>query len=466
MDSASSFQFVDSKSSFLPRLVDLTLIMLSLFMILHSYSVYFSKDYLLVLAGLLLLFSYFSESFGLYRSWRLGKFSHMCRMLITILTICYLLIVAFLFVMKYGELYSRVVVVGWYLVSVFLLLSWRLLLRKIKRFRRSKGYSVEKVAIIGLTKTGMDLYNEIWMHDDLGFDCIGFFDDREPGRIVDLEPKLIEGNINQAIELAKSGDIQKLYICLPLLAEQRIADIIQALGDSTVDVLIIPDFLLKNLMNGRIGSVGEMDTISVFESPVNGMKRFYKRSFDIVFSFCAIVAISPVLLAVSIAVYMSSPGAILFKQDRYGLDGRKIKVWKFRSMTVTENSNKVVQASKGDARITKVGAFIRRTSLDELPQFFNVLKGDMSVVGPRPHAVAHNEEYRKLVTYYMLRHKVLPGITGWAQVNGWRGETDTLDKMEKRVEYDLAYIRNWSLWWDVKIVFMTFFKGFVGKNVY
>jgi putative colanic acid biosynthesis UDP-glucose lipid carrier transferase len=466
MNKHSKFHFSSSSSSFFLRIVDITLILIACFIVMKGYHIQYSKDYLLVISGVLLFFSYFGESFGLYRSWRLGKFSHMCILLIAIITICFLLILTTLFLFKYTELYSRVVMVGWYLLTLVLLLSWRLCVREIKRIRRSKGLSVEKVAIVGLTETGMNLYNEIWKHDELGFDCVGFFDDREPSRIVDLEPKLIEGNINQAIELAKSGDIQKLYICLPLLAEQRIADIIQALGDSTVDVLITPDFLLKNLMNGRIGSVGDMDTISVFESPVNGMKRFYKRSFDIVFSLCAIVAISPVLLAVSIAVYMSSPGAILFKQDRYGLDGRKIKVWKFRSMTVTENSNKVVQASKGDTRITKVGAFIRRTSLDELPQFFNVLKGDMSVVGPRPHAVAHNEEYRKLVTYYMLRHKVLPGITGWAQVNGWRGETDTLDKMEKRVEYDLAYIRNWSLWWDVKIVFMTFFKGFVGKNVY
>ncbi|WP_315903045.1 hypothetical protein [Shewanella phaeophyticola] len=267
----------------------------------------FDKDYLLVLSGVLLLFSYLGESVGVYRSWRLGKFSLMCRLLVIVIALCFLIMLTVLFIFKYAELYSRVVMVGWFITSVIFLISWRLMVREIKRVRRSKGLNTEKVAIIGLTQTGMNLHDEIWKHDELGFDCIGFFDDREPNRIVDLEPKLIEGNINQAIELARSGDVQKLYICLPLLAEQRIADIIQQLGDSTVDVLITPDFLLKNLMNGRIGSVGEVDTISVFESPVNGMKRFYKRSFDIVFSLCAIIAISPVLLAVSIAVYMSSP---------------------------------------------------------------------------------------------------------------------------------------------------------------
>ncbi|MEO3680735.1 undecaprenyl-phosphate glucose phosphotransferase [Shewanella vesiculosa] len=466
MDSQSKFQFVGVRSNFLLRVIDIIIITVSLMTIIRGYNLIFDKDYLLLLVGVLFFYSYIGESLGLYRSWRLGRFSTMCRLVFITVTIAFLLMTLVLFFFKYSEVYSRVTMAGWFFLSVFSLVSWRLVVREVKRIRRAKGYNVQKVAIVGLTETGKHLYDEIIKHDELGFECVGFYDDREPVRIENLDVSLIVGSINDAVALATAGRIDKLYVCLPMLAEKRIADIILALGDSTVDVLITPDFLLKNLMHARIGSVGEIDTLSVFESPVNGMKHFYKRTFDIVFSLCAIIAISPVLIAVAIAVYLSSPGAILFKQDRYGLDGRKIKVWKFRSMTVTENADKVVQASKGDARITNVGAFIRRTSLDELPQFFNVLKGDMSVVGPRPHAVAHNEEYRKLVTYYMLRHKVLPGITGWAQVNGWRGETDTLDKMEKRIEYDLAYIRNWSLWWDVKIVFMTFFKGFVGKNVY
>lgn len=466
MDRPSQLQFSRTHSSFILRIIDMAIIVLSLLVIMQGYKVAFTKDYLLVLTGMLLMFSYISESFGLYRSWRLGKFSHMCRLLFAIIVICFLLVFTVLFLFKYTELYSRVVMIGWFILSVVSLVAWRMVVREIKRVRRMKGISVEKVAIVGLTQTGMNLYNEIIMHDELGFECIGFYDDREPSRIEDLDPRLIEGSINDAIEIAKEGRIQKLYICLPMFAEQRIADIIEQLGNTTVDVLITPDFLIKNLMHARIGSVGDVDTISVFESPVNGMKRFYKRSFDVVFSLCALIVISPVLLAVAIAVFVTSPGNVIFKQDRYGLDGRKIKVWKFRSMTVTENADIVTQASKGDARITRVGAFIRRTSLDELPQFFNVLLGDMSVVGPRPHAVSHNEQYRNLVSYYMLRHKVLPGITGWAQVNGWRGETDTLDKMEKRIDFDLAYIRNWTMWWDVKIVFMTLFKGFVGKNVY
>ena len=466
MDSPSKLQFVGARSNVLLRVIDIIIITVSLLIIMRGYNLVFDKDYLLVLVGVLFFYSYIGESLGLYRSWRLGRFSTICRLVLFNVTLAFLLMTLVLFLFKYSEIYSRVTIAGWYLLSVIILIGWRFCVREVKRVRRAKGYNVQKVAIVGLTETGRNLYDEIIKHDELGFECVGFYDDREPSRFDGFDLSLIIGTINDAVELARSGHVKKLYVCLPMIAEKRIADIIEALGDSTADVLITPDFLLKNLMNARIGSVGEVDTISVFESPVNGMRRFYKRSFDIVFSFCAIVGISPVLIGVAIAVYMSSPGPVLFKQDRYGLDGRKIKVWKFRSMTVTENADKVIQARKGDARITNVGAFIRRTSLDELPQFFNVLFGDMSVVGPRPHAVAHNEEYRKLVTYYMLRHKVLPGITGWAQVNGWRGETDTLDKMEKRIEFDLAYIRNWTLWWDVKIVFLTLFKGFVGKNVY
>jgi len=163
---------------------------------------------------------------------------------------------------------------------------------------------------------------------------------------------------------------------------------------------------------------------------------------------------------------LTSAGPVLFKQIRYGIDGKAIKVWKFRSMTVMENGVNVIQAKKNDVRLTSIGGFLRSKSLDELPQFFNVLQGRMSIVGPRPHAVAHNEEYRPIISGYMLRHKVKPGITGWAQVNGWRGETDTLEKMEKRVEYDLAYISNWSLGFDLKIVIATVFKGFIDKSAY
>lgn len=215
-----------------------------------------------------------------------------------------------------------------------------------------------------------------------------------------------------------------------------------------------------------MGHVGEVQTISIYDSPMRGGYSIMKRMEDVFLSLTILGIIAIPMLCIALGIKITSPGPVLFKQDRYGMDGKKIKVWKFRSMRVMDNGEVVKQATKGDPRITPFGAFLRRTSLDELPQFFNVLQGTMSVVGPRPHAVSHNEEYRKKVAYYMLRHKMKPGITGWAQVNGWRGETDTVEKMEMRIKYDLEYIRNWSIWMDFKIVIFTLFKGFVGKNVY
>lgn len=196
------------------------------------------------------------------------------------------------------------------------------------------------------------------------------------------------------------------------------------------------------------------------------MNMVFKRCEDVIIASIILMLIFPLLMIIALMVKLTSPGPVIFKQTRYGIDGKAIRVWKFRTMKVMENDSIVKQATKNDSRVTKVGSFLRKTSLDELPQFINVLSGQMSIVGPRPHAVAHNEQYRNLIEGYMLRHKVKPGITGWAQINGWRGETDTLDKMEKRIEFDLEYIREWSIWLDLKIILLTVFKGFVSKTAY
>lgn len=237
-------------------------------------------------------------------------------------------------------------------------------------------------------------------------------------------------------------------------------------ADSTVSVHYVPDLFIFDLLSASLNNIKGIPVISIHDTPFYGVDGVMKRMFDIGFSLIALFIIAIPLLIIALCIRLTSPGPILFKQRRYGFRGEEIIVWKFRSMTVLEDSDQVVQAKKNDPRVTKFGSFIRRTSLDELPQFFNVLQGRMSVVGPRPHAVAHNEFYRGQVKGYMLRHKVKPGITGLAQVNGYRGETDTLEKMEGRIQYDLNYIRNWSLWLDMKIVLLTVFKGFTGAKVY
>ncbi|HID0937632.1 TPA: undecaprenyl-phosphate glucose phosphotransferase, partial [Klebsiella pneumoniae] len=274
------------------------------------------------------------------------------------------------------------------------------------------------------------------------------------------------GSLSTLIAQARAGEIDRIYIALSMKDEQIIKDLVSKLTDTTCSVLLIPDVFTFNILQSRTEEINGVPVVPLFDTPLSGINMLFKRLEDIVVSSIILVLISPVLIGIALAVKFSSPGPIIFRQIRYGMDGKPIKVWKFRSMTVMENDDKVIQATKNDVRVTKVGRFLRSTSLDELPQFFNVLFGQMSVVGPRPHAVSHNEQYRSLIQGYMLRHKVKPGITGLAQINGWRGETDTLEKMEKRIEYDLLYIRGWSIWLDLKIIFLTIFKGFINKSAY
>jgi putative colanic acid biosynthesis UDP-glucose lipid carrier transferase len=240
-----------------------------------------------------------------------------------------------------------------------------------------------------------------------------------------------------------------------MTSQPRILRLLEDLHDTTASVYFAPDIFLYDLIQARVETIGGIPVLAVCESPFYGADGLIKRVSDIVLASAILVLISPLLLGIAVAVKLSSPGPVLFKQRRYGLDGRQIMVYKFRSMAVLEDGAVVQQATRDDPRVTRLGAFLRRSSLDELPQFINVLQGRMSVVGPRPHAVAHNELYRKLIRSYMIRHKVRPGITGLAQVNGLRGETDTVDKMRARIEYDLAYLRNWSLLLDLKIVLLT-----------
>lgn len=249
-------------------------------------------------------------------------------------------------------------------------------------------------------------------------------------------------------------------------AESKIYEILHHLSATTVAAYIVPDFYSIDSHYTQLKNVNGMPAVSIYENPVSGLRGIVKRLEDIVFSIGILAIIAIPMLVIATIIKLTSKGPVIFKQKRYGLDGKSINVWKFRSMKVMENDAVVPQATKNDPRITPFGRFIRRTSLDELPQFINVLMGDMSIVGPRPHAVAHNEEYRDLIEGYMLRHKAKPGITGWAQINGFRGETDTVDKMKGRVDYDIEYIRNWSVLFDCKIIFMTIFKGFLNKNAY
>lgn len=447
------------------RLIDMLIIISCLIVSSGIYDITVDAGYLLVCLLGVIGFYFIAESSGLYGSWRAASSLRMFMTTIIAWSVCCCLLLLVGFFAKASTDYSRLVIGTWMLSTMVLLLSWRLLLQEVLKVFRSQGYNSRHAAVVGLNDNAIRMKNELMNSPETGIRFEGFFDDRSHQRCAsDFPGEQLQGTIEDLLNRTKSGEFDLIFIALPLKAQKRIAQILERCGDTTASVHLIPDFFTYNLINAQLGNVGNVQTISIYDTPFAGFNDILKRLFDIIFSSCVLMVIALPMLVIALAVKLTSPGPVIFKQYRYGLDGRKIQVWKFRSMTTMDNGNKVVQAQKNDARITAVGAFIRKTSLDELPQFINVLQGRMSVVGPRPHAVAHNEEYRRLIPYYMLRHKVKPGITGWAQINGYRGETDTLDKMEGRVDYDLDYIRNWSLLMDIKIVFLTFFKGFVGND--
>ncbi|WP_207902762.1 undecaprenyl-phosphate glucose phosphotransferase [Reinekea marinisedimentorum] len=456
-----------NKFAIVYRLVDLVVIQLVLLLIITSYHhAVFGENYLLIALLCSMCFMLSAESFALYRSWRAGFFRQIAFYTFISCVIAASLVMAYLFFTKTGTQFSRITLGLWFVGTYASLIGWRFAFALFLKRIRAAGRNTRSVAIIGLGDIGEQLIHEIEKNPSTGYRIQAVFDDRSVERVNPSVSQHLQGSIKEGVERAKQNEFEVVYVALPMKAEERIQEILYLLGDTTATVHLVPNLFVYCLMSASMSHVGEMQTISVFDNPMQGSSAALKRAEDILISLMVLSVIAIPMLLISIAIKVTSPGPIIFKQDRYGLGGRKIKVWKFRSMTVTDNGANVVQAKKGDARITPVGAFLRKTSLDELPQFINVLKGDMSVVGPRPHAVSHNESYRKQVSYYMLRHKVKPGITGWAQVNGWRGETDTVEKMEMRVEYDLDYIKNWSLWMDFKIVLWTFYKGFVGKNVY
>ena len=327
--------------------------------------------------------------------------------------------------------------------------------------------SLQRVTVIaGANEIGRRLAERIRTAPVPGVRFAGFFDDRCPERRGNLPEVEILGTLDDLATYAKNHHVDMIYITLPMVSQPRILNLLDELRDTTASIYFAPDIFLFDLIQARMDSVGEIPLLAVCETPFYGINGLIKRATDIVLATTILALIAPLMAAIAIGVKLSSPGPIVFKQRRYGLDGREILVYKFRTMTVVEDGSEIRQAVRGDPRVTPFGAILRRFSLDELPQFVNVLQGRMSVIGPRPHAVAHNEMYRKLIKGYMIRHKVKPGITGWAQVNGLRGETETLDKMTRRIEHDLAYLRNWSLRLDLEILVKTVYVVLINPDAH
>ena len=406
--------------------------------------------YATVLASASLFLGLFSDS--LYRSWRVNDLSSMLKSVATVWGSVIVLLMLGLFITKTSGDISRVWFTVWALSCWLALSLQRLAAYRFLRWLRQRGYNFKTVLLVGFGPVGDQVVKAI---QDSAWSGLR------------IQAHISPEQLHTYTQLPEHQQPDEIWLCLPLSDEAGIRTSLEALRHSVANIRLVPDWFSIKLINHGISEALGIPMLDLSASPVTGATRIIKAIEDRVLAFIILILISPLMLAIAIAVKATSPGPVYFRQKRNGWNGSVIKVYKFRSMYMhQEDDGQVTQATQGDPRITPLGRFLRRTSLDELPQFINVLQGRMSIVGPRPHAVAHNDYYKQHLPRYMLRHKVKPGITGWAQVHGLRGETDTLEKMEKRVEYDLYYIEHMSLWLDLKIMVMTVFKGFAHRNAY
>jgi putative colanic acid biosynthesis UDP-glucose lipid carrier transferase len=364
------------------------------------------------------------------------------------------------------EFFKRDVLLAWAIMTpvVQWLATW--LGRAIIRRREARSASRRTAVVVGASALGVKVARALQGGDTGAVEFVGYFDDRTDERIDGDAKERVLGRLADVAAYISEHGVREVYITLPLGSQPRIVELLEQLQGTTASLFFVPDVFGISIIQGRLQDMNGVPVVGICETPFTGTNELVKRASDLVIASIIVVLISPVLLAIAIGVKLSSPGPVLFKQRRNGLDGHEIVVYKFRSMRTLDDGPLVRQATRNDPRVTPFGGFLRRTSFDELPQFFNVLQGTMSIVGPRPHAVTHNKEYRQIIKAYMVRHKVKPGITGWAQVNGQRGETDTVEKMRTRVEYDLEYLRNWSLGLDLKIIVATIKLLFFDRHAY
>jgi len=443
---------------------------ISLRLVTFIYGMDFDGPYLsLAIITFLISFTIFKE-INLQMLLQTGNFVSQSK---NLLVGCVLLLAILLFLgyaTKSSDEFSRRAIFTWFFITpVILLFCFSLFRTLVLKLFSSEKFS-RSVVIVGLNDLSRNLSVEINAEKQLNLSFKGYFDDRASIRVKKGERENLLGKLDDIAVYVKRKKIDTIYITLPMVQEKRIINLLDSLRDTTVSIYFVPDLFIFDLIQARIDDMNGIPILAICESPFYGVTGLLKRVSDCSFTIFLLFFISPIMIIISIIILFTSPGPIIFKQKRYGLDSKEISVYKFRTMHVVdaskrENAN-VIQAKRGDPRVTKFGAFLRRTSLDELPQFINVLQGKMSVVGPRPHAVAHNEIYRKLIKGYMIRHKVKPGITGWAQVNGLRGETDTVEKMKARIEYDLDYLRHWSIGLDALIILRTVLVMFRDKNAF
>jgi putative colanic acid biosynthesis UDP-glucose lipid carrier transferase len=403
---------------------------------------------------------------GVYESWRGRPMFHMFGKIAVAWAVVLLIGLFFSFLIHHAGNVSRSWMLYWYAYGTLLLIANRIILYSTLRTMRRMGLNNKRVLIVGYGHTGREMHKRAAEQDWYGYAVTAIHADEHDLQHIN-DPAIDRIDALEGIhDYVVKNQIHEIWITLPIAASARMQELQYLLRNALVDIRWFPDTIGVQMLSNRM-----MDFLGATAVDLNcpvsaGLGGLLKEVFDRVFALFALVMLIPLFIVIAILIKLSSPGPVLFKQPRLGLNGKKIWVYKFRSMKVHQEDGVVTQATRADPRITPLGAFLRRTSLDELPQFINVLKGDMSVVGPRPHALQHNDKYKDLLEMYMVRHRVKPGITGWAQIHGHRGETDTVDKMKKRVQFDLYYIKNWSFLMDLKIILWTTFKGWTGTNAY
>jgi len=374
------------------------------------------------------------------------------------------------FATKYSAEFSRIVITSWVFLTPIVAAAVSVMLSVSLRRVLMAPDNIRSAVFAGYNQMSHRFARQIRESDDVAIEVRGFFDDRSGERLgFDDDDRLDDhllGRLTELVEYVNRNNISIIFIALPMRHVHRVMDLLEELQDTTVSIYYVPDIFVFDLIQARSGEILGTPVVSMCDTPFHGFQGIVKRFTDIVFASIIIAILSPLFITVAIFIKATSPGSVIFSQRRYGLDGDEIIVYKFRTMTVSEDGDDFVQATKDDDRITPIGNFLRRYSLDELPQLFNVLQGRMSLVGPRPHPIALNEQYRKMIRGYMVRHKVRPGVTGLAQINGCRGETARVEDMQARIEYDLDYLRNWTPLLDLKILFLTIFRVFDDENAY
>jgi putative colanic acid biosynthesis UDP-glucose lipid carrier transferase len=439
------------------RLIDLLLVVLTHGIICRARGLAWNREMANITVVACVSYGLIAESMGLYRTRQTDHLIVVLKSILEAWAMTASAVALFLFATKTSTQVSRIVSFAWILITPITLIASRVMRRAILRARWATGRGLRMATILGITPSAERLCAEIRQRPWLGLKITGIYDDRAEDRRHSFVKQSCRhlGGTDDLVQACRAGRIDVVYVALPLRAEERIGNVLRALANSTATVYLVADLPSYDLLSARWTALGNSPLVSIHDTPFLGASGWLKRLEDVVIGLGIVFLISIPLLVISVLVKATSSGPVFFRQLRYGLNGRAIRALKFRTMTVCEDGPHIIQARKSDGRVTPLGRFLRRTSLDELPQFLQVLTGEMSIVGPRPHAVAHNEQYRSLIPFYMLRHKVKPGITGWAQVNGWRGETPTVDLMERRVAHDLEYINNWSFLLDLKIIFLT-----------